>query len=321
MTILSVIIPVYNSLTTLGRCVDSVLSQDVSGMEIILVDDGSSDGSSALCDSIAAEHESVRVIHRPNGGLSAARNSGIQAAKGIWISFVDSDDALAPGTLNGNLECATQRPDTDMVEFPVTVRYGSTDSYDFNFEPVITTGKQVFAYWIQNQGYNHCFACNKIFRAMLFNDIRFPENESFEDAAICPRIIRSCRSVRYSNIGRYLYYKSQGSITRTYRFSNQEPLLRHNISLLEEITGDGFGVQCRLLLWSICLNLLTDLNRCKDADTGYIKVQAARLESLKPRPAHIINSDLTFKQKLKVMAAYSIGTGRVCRILGVKKYQ
>ena len=84
---------------------------------------------------------------------------------------------------------------------------------------------------------------------------------------------------------------------------------------------DRFGVQCRLLLWSICLNLLTDLNRCKDADTGYIKVQAARLESLKPRPAHIINSDLTFKQKLKVMAAYSIGTGTVCRILGVKKYQ
>ena len=320
MASLSVIIPVYDSLSTLDRCVESVLSQNVDGMEVILVDDGSTDGSSALCDSIAARNESVRVIHRENGGLSAARNTGIQAAQGQWIAFVDSDDALAPGTLNGNLEYALQLPDTDMVEYPVTVRYGSPDSFSFDFKPVDTSADQVFTYWIQSRGYNHCFACNKLFRATLFKEIRFPVGESFEDAAVCPAIIRSCRMVRYSDIGRYLYYKSEGSITRRYRFINQEPLFRHNLELLEDITPKGFGIPCRLDLWSVCLNLLTDLKRCKDADKEYIRNKAGQLQSLKPRHARILGSELPFRQKTKVLSAYCLGVITVCNILGIRKY-
>ena len=320
MTRLSVIIPVFNSQTTLHRCVDSVLSQNISGMEVILVDDGSTDNSPAMCDALAARYDSVHVIHRPNGGLSAARNTGIDAAKGEWITFIDSDDALAPDTLNGNLEYALQLPDTDVVEYPVTVRYGAPDSFSFDFKPVDTTGSQVFEYWVQSKGYNHCFACNKIFRATLFDGIRFPLGESFEDAAVCPAIIRASRTVRYSDIGRYLYYKSEGSITRKYRFGNQEPLFRHNIALLEEITGQDFGAQCRLDLWSVCLNLLTDLRRCMDAQPDYIRSQAARLQSLKPHPAYILHSALPFRQKLKVTAAYCLGTRTVCNILGIRKF-
>ena len=314
MASLSVIIPVYDSLSTLDRCVESVLQQNVDGMEVILVDDGSTDGSSALCDSIAAQNESVRVIHRPNGGLSAARNTGIQAAKGEWISFVDSDDALAPGTLNGNLEYARQLPDTNLVEFPVTVRYGSPDSFSFDFKPVDTSAEQVFTYWIQSQGYNHCFACNKLFRATLFSNIRFPEGESFEDAAICPDIIRSCRTVRYSDIGRYLYYKSEGSITRRYRFGNQEPLFRHNLRLLQLITAQGFGNECKAKLWNQCLNLLIDLGRCKDADRKYIGVNASELSRLKP--CDTLRHADSFKQKIKAL----MGPKAASRLLTIRKY-
>lgn len=320
MTPLTVIIPVYNSISTLERCVNSVLAQEPDDIEIILVDDGSSDGSSVLCDTFSKKDSRIRVIHRENGGLSAARNTGIAAAQGTWISFVDSDDALAPDTLKGNLDYAEQIPDTDLVEFPVTVRYGSPDSFNFDFEPLDAKGGQVFTHWIQSQGYNHCFACNKLFRATLFDKIRFPEGQSFEDAAICPAIIRSCRTVRYSNIGRYLYYESQGSITHRYRFSNQEPLFRHNIRLLDEITLEGFDTQSRLELWSVCFNLLTDLRRCKDADHTYIKTQVAVLESLKPHPAHIFRSRLSFRQKIKVLSAYSLGTGTPCKLLGIRKY-
>lgn len=314
MASLSVIIPVYDSLSTLDRCVESVLQQNVDGMEVILVDDGSTDGSSALCDSIAVRNESVRVIHRPNGGLSAARNTGIEAAQGEWISFVDSDDALAPGTLNGNLEYARQLPDTDLVEFPVTVRYGSPDSFSFDFKPVDTSANQVFAYWIQSRGYTHCFACNKLFRATLFSNIRFPEGESFEDAAICPDIIRSCRTVRYSDIGRYLYYKSDGSITRRYRFSNQEPLFRHNLRLLQLITAQGFGNECKAKLWNQCLNLLIDLGRCKDADRKYIGVNASELSRIKP--CDTLRHADSFKQKIKAL----MGPKAASRLLTIRKY-
>ena len=320
MARLSVIIPVYNSISTLERCVNSVLAQELDDIEIILVDDGSDDGSSVLCDDLALKNPQIRVIHRKNGGLSAARNTGIASAQAKWLAFVDSDDALAPDTLKSNLDYAEENPVTDLVEFPVTVRYGSPDSFNFDFEPYETSGTQVFTHWIQSRGYNHCFACNKLFRATLFEKIHFPEGQSFEDAAICPAIIRSCRTIRYSNSGRYLYYESQGSITHRYRFNNQEPLFRHNITLLDEITREGFDIRPRLELWSVCLNLLTDLRRCKDADYKYITAQAAALESLKPHPAHIFRSELSFRQKIKVFAAYCIGTGTVCKTLGIRKY-
>ena len=127
MATLSVIVPVFNTAGTLERCVRSILSQQVDGLELILVDDGSTDASPALCDEFSGADARVRVIHRPNGGLSAARNSGIDAAKGTWIAFVDSDDELAPDTLSANLELATA--DVDLVEFPVSVHYGAPNCY------------------------------------------------------------------------------------------------------------------------------------------------------------------------------------------------
>lgn len=321
MTRLSVIIPVYNSSSTLRRCIDSVLSQNVSDMEIILVDDGSVDGSSDLCDSLASDTPFIRVIHRPNGGLSEARNTGIEAAQGTWITFIDSDDALAPDTLNGNLDIAVSDSSIDLVEYPVTVRYGSPHSFDIDFEPITVTGDNVFRHWIESQGYNHCFAWNKIYRRELFRNIRYPSGESFEDAAICPDIIRACHGISYSQTGRYLYYESQGGITHRYRFSNQEPLFRHNLNLLIRITEAGYDLSCRMRLWSVCLNLLTDLARCKDADHGHIREQSKRLDSLRPGLKPVFNSSLSSRQKTKALAAWLFGVRTVCSVLGIKKYR
>ena len=94
--LISVIIPVYRVEAYLRRCVDSVLAQTYTQTEVILVDDGSPDGCPAICDAYAREDGRVRVIHQENAGLSGARNAGIEAAKGAWLSFVDSDDYLAP---------------------------------------------------------------------------------------------------------------------------------------------------------------------------------------------------------------------------------
>ena len=91
---ISVIIPVYNVAPYLRRCTDSVLSQKGPSLEVLLIDDGSTDGSGALCDAIAAEDARVQVVHKPNGGLSSARNAGLDLAQGHYVSFVDSDDYL-----------------------------------------------------------------------------------------------------------------------------------------------------------------------------------------------------------------------------------
>ena len=119
------VIPVYRVEAFLRKCVDSVVSQEIDDMEIILVDDCSPDGSGRLCDTLACSDARIRVVHRgQNGGLSAARNSGLDVATGDCITFVDSDDFLSPGTYRACLQAMVSRQ-ADCVEFPVMKRYGS----------------------------------------------------------------------------------------------------------------------------------------------------------------------------------------------------
>ena len=115
---LSIIVPVYNVEAFLSKCVDSLLAQDLpkEDYEVILVDDGSTDGSGALCDTLAAEHGNIRVIHQQNHGLSGARNAGIPAASGDYILFVDSDDYLCPDVL-GTLVGLMESKELDILRF------------------------------------------------------------------------------------------------------------------------------------------------------------------------------------------------------------
>lgn len=93
---ISIIVPVFNVLNEINRCVESILSQSYRDIEVILVDDGSTDGSSSACDELALEDARIKVIHKENGGLSSARNAGMACATGAWLMFVDSDDAIMP---------------------------------------------------------------------------------------------------------------------------------------------------------------------------------------------------------------------------------
>lgn len=101
---ISIIIPVYNAEDYLDRCLQSILSQDFNSYEVILVDDGSSDASSLICDRYSATDSRFRTIHKPNGGVSSARNAGIDLAKGEYLMFVDSDDALLPSAVKALTE-------------------------------------------------------------------------------------------------------------------------------------------------------------------------------------------------------------------------
>lgn len=319
MTTLSVIIPVYRSAATLERCLDSVLAQNVSGMEVILVDDGSTDGSSQLCDGFAAGNPAIRVIHRENGGLSAARNSGIEIASGQWITFVDSDDELAPGTYSSNLQWLEREPDADMLEFPVSVHHRSSDECRLDFKARTVKGDGIFADWLSGGGYNHCYAWNKIYRRSLFDSVRFPEGETFEDAAVCPVLVRNCRAVLYSDKGCYLYYRNGSGITANYTFKGQEPLLRHNLNLLEESAAMNLPL-CQARLWALCMNLLIDLRRCRETDSSYINNASERLSGLKPSPASALKSGLPLKAKFKALGAMLLGPWLTGEILGRKKY-
>mgnify|MGYP000919862975 CR=1 FL=1 len=116
---LSIIIPVYNVEKTLRRCVESVLRQSFQNFEMILVDDGSTDNSTTMVDEIARTDNRISVIHQCNQGLSAARNTGIKAAKGEYITFIDSDDFIAQDTYKGVMDLLNAHPEYDILEFSV----------------------------------------------------------------------------------------------------------------------------------------------------------------------------------------------------------
>ena len=156
---LSVIIPVYQVEATLNRCVESVIGQTFTDLEVILVDDGSPDSCPQKCDEWAEKDSRIHVIHKNNGGLSDARNAGLDVASGEFIAFVDSDDYLQNDTYQRVLPLATT---CDIVEFPVYRFFGSTKQSMLLFDNSIYTDKA--EYWLKHKAYEHTYAWNKCLR-------------------------------------------------------------------------------------------------------------------------------------------------------------
>lgn len=209
MKTLSVIVPVYNVAQYLRHCLQSLTEQDLEGYEVILVDDASYDNSRGICIEWCADHPQFRlIVHEANKGLSEARNSGIQEARGEYIAFVDSDDFLAPGTLGS---CLQEIEEADVVEYPIRRYYLSDHASTWTPQ-----GRTLsFQEWMQGDGYTHCYACNKIFRASLWAHTKFPPAKYYEDIFTIPYVLRRCNGIKGVTKGTYFYCDRRGSISRT----------------------------------------------------------------------------------------------------------
>ena len=197
--LISVIVPVYNGEKTLRRAVESVLCQMDGRIELILVDDGSPDRCGEICDRWAKRDPHFKVTHcEKNLGLSGARNEGIRQATGEYITFIDSDDYIAPNTLKDHLALLSKNKEIDVLEYPIRIYHGAVNA------ELYKPGKgEIVNYteWIKQKGYLHSYACNKIFKRELWNDIRFPERRLFEDMFTIPRAMERSRNIMRSNKG------------------------------------------------------------------------------------------------------------------------
>ena len=216
---ISVIVPVYGVEAFLLPCVDSILAQTFADFELILVDDGSPDRCGELCDACALRDSRIRVIHRPNGGLSAARNTGIEAANGQYLAFVDSDDVIAPDYLE-QLYTALQNTGADMAVCAVEdVQEDLTPQDPRDFTLPVQSGA------FSGQELLHCFysdcspyytvAWNKLYKAELWQNLRYPEGLIHEDDAVAHRLYWQCETVVCLDAPLYSYRLRQGSICRT----------------------------------------------------------------------------------------------------------
>ena len=218
---LSIVIPVYDVESTLDRCLKSVVEQSFADYEVILVDDGSTDRSPQLCDEWAGKDPRIKVVHQQNGGLSAARNTGIELAQGDYITFIDSDDYIGEGTL----EAVMSRLDDsiDLIEYPIWRFYGAP--HQSLLQLTDTTYDDTTDYWLDGQAYDHTYACNKVYRRRLFDDVRFPVGRVFEDAYTLPRLLRKVRRVATTSAGCYYYCWNAKGITSTAQGNELRQLL------------------------------------------------------------------------------------------------
>lgn len=294
---LSIVIPVYRTESTLDRCVRSVLDQDIQDCEVILVDDGSPDRCPLLCNEWAQKDARLHVIHKTNGGLSDARNAGIEYATGEYITFIDSDDYIDKHTYRPLIERLEQQPGIDILEYPIFVHYGAPHQYKIAFEEE-TTYHDMEAYWLDGKAYQHTYACNKIFRKKLFDEVHFPVGRLFEDAFTLPRLLEKAYTVQTTSQGLYYYCSNSQGITQTADGQALRMLLQPHVEMIQRINRSDKAFQTYYLH---VLNIQMDVYE----QTGDSPI-------LPPKP--LTSSYYRGILKIKSLLANALGIKRLCKL-------
>lgn len=248
---LSIIVPIYGVEQYLRKCVDSLLEQDIpsSEYEIILVDDGSPDACPVICDEYAAAHENTHVVHRENGGLSAARNSGIEVAQGKYVMFVDSDDYIEENVLKGLL-AQVERDNLDVLRYRlqyVNPQYEVFNPYKSNpfkgndYSEVPTDGVS----FLNSRMSTACYAWTFIIKRELLSGCLFTEGIYFEDTDWTPRMLSRAKRVASTETVVYNYLIREGSITNAIDRSKQKKVLDDKMHLIQMLKQQAIDLRKR----------------------------------------------------------------------------
>lgn len=262
-SLISVVVPVYNIEKYIKRCVDSIISQTYSELEIILVNDGSTDMSGQICDEYAVSDARIKVIHKENGGLSDARNVAIDIAKGELITFVDGDDFLTSTAIDSmyrakemsgaRIVCCLLK---QVIEGKHTV---FADAYDENKVSVYSCSDALEK--ILRQSEVTVSAWGKLYDTDLFTGIRYPKGELYEDLATTYKLFAAAKTVAVTRIEGYGYFVRSGSIQQSdfskskmveLRFAmEQKEYIDKRFPELELATTDRLVSACFHILFSV----------------------------------------------------------------------
>lgn len=216
MELVSIIVPVYNIEEYIDRCVKSIVSQTYRNLEIILVDDGSKDHSGAACDMWALQDSRIKVVHKSNGGLSDARNAGINAATGQYIAFIDGDDEIHSEMIQ-RLYGIMQSSSADISmcriqKYEPTRIFASREFISDKDCAEMTSIEAIKALFLDKID---CSACPKLYKSSIFSEISFPIGKTNEDFAVMYKVFEKAEKIVYISDLLYHYIQREGSITTT----------------------------------------------------------------------------------------------------------
>lgn len=222
MSKVSVIVPVHNVAKYLRKCVESIAQQTLTDIEIILIENMSTDSSYEICLELANNDKRIKVIKLDRGGISYVRNKGVEAASSPYIAFVDGDDIIAPEMYNEMLAHA-EANDLDLVTCHLLKRY------EYRSDRLVYKSDGTSAVFSSDEFLKRCFenripnsVCTLLCRKSLFENIEFPEGVYFEDVATIWRLIKASRRCGHINKAFYIYLRHPGSIVHTMNFQKAE---------------------------------------------------------------------------------------------------
>lgn len=298
--LISIVIPVYKVEKYLKRCIESVLSQTYKYYELILVDDGSPDDSPKICDEYASSYENITVIHKENMGVSAARNSGIEVAKGKYITFIDSDDFVDEIFL----EVLKTTLEINNVSISMCSYIRVTDS----FKPVKSNTKEfrmindLEAMDMLLDDQSKCAPWGKLYDINLFDDLRFPVGKIMEDMFVMPTLFEKAKHLGISSQELYFYNQEGESITRS-NFNYNKLDMVEAASFWKKHTGVYYPElleKASIHFFTVLINNCMYLTKVNDS-YGRSKYDDYKYEILN-NYSYIINSTYTTRNtKIKVV--------------------
>ncbi len=312
---ISVIIPAYNVELYLPKCVESVIHQTYSNLEIILINDGSTDQSGEICDSYAKKDARIRVIHQINGGLSAARNCGIAESKGEYIAFVDADDYIAPDMFWVMYDKIKQNEsDMAVCSYLFVNEKGEAlvSENEDNPIPDETVDKVTAIRKLEHvKKWYFSVSWNKLYRRGLFDDIQFPQGRFHEDEYVAHSIYHKCQRVSFISDRLYFYVQRKGSITDTNslkrQFDEANAMLERAIWAIDE----GYNALSRVSLDVLIHNIYVCY---KNKDDDIYRGEIKRLqERCRKYTGKVISSSISIAEKIRYLF-FCINDDRLCNI-------
>ncbi len=254
--LISIIVPVYNVERYLDNCIDSIVKQSYGNIEIILIDDGSTDSSSTICDSWTEKDKRIVVKHIPNGGVSNARNLGISVARGDYIAFVDSDDIVQPDfieILYKNLVNTQSDLSICNFDFSVeqTLKHVNDKANLITFNRVESLGQVLLGKYFSGQ------SCNKLFKKSLLRGVSFDKTIClYEDLLFVVEYINKCEKVVYTNLPLYTYVERKSSVCHS-KMTNSKLSALVALDRIETLIPSGLEINFRYSKTMLLLMYLT----------------------------------------------------------------
>lgn len=294
--LISIIVPIYNIEKYIERCVRSLINQTYQNIEIILVDDGSTDNSGNIADKLANQDTRIKCIHQKNGGLSAARNTGLNVAKGNYYSFIDGDDYIKSETIEKlYLNAVKYHAEIAVCNM---IRFYEDNSTEAFYKPC--NHVEVLDQDDRFKTLNQPSVCNKLFKKGLFNDVKFPVGKYYEDTYVYHILCYRASRIVLTGYDGYWYYSRKGSILGDEIFNNkyfdfiEAVWMRAQYLIKKDI--HPYSEEACLSLYVAYSNANKNIVKSKENNHQFEQAKSYYLDIYK----YLIHRNISFKQKIRL---------------------